>query len=124
MNLAILYEGVLLKKFIIPAYAVEADKDADYPVVVYTLIRSEDSEPPKYLYSLEICVYDEDPSLTLSSTLRINRMLEENKIGFQEVEHLELTQSYRIFDIQINDDIYLEDRGLYSKQIICTLIQV
>ena len=124
MNLAIMYVGDLLKKYNIPAYAVEADKDADYPVVVYTLIRSEDSEPPKYLYSLEICVYDEDPSLTLSSALRINRMLEENKIGFQEVEHLELTQSYRIFDIQINDDIYLEDRGLYSKQIICTLIQV
>ena len=124
MNLAIMYVGDLLKKYNIPAYAVEADKDADYPVVVYTIIRSEDSQPPRYLYSLEICIYDEDPSLTLSCAIKINKMLEENEIGFQEVEHLELTQSYRIFDIQINDDIYLEDRGLYSKQITCTLIQV
>lgn len=124
MNLAIMYVGDLLKKYNIPAYAVEADKDADYPVVVYTIIRSEDSQPPRYLYSLEICIYDEDPSATLSCALRISKMLEENEIGFQEVEHLKLTQSYRIFDIQIGDDIYLEDRGLYSKQIICTLIQV
>ena len=124
MNLAIIYVWDLLKKYNIPAYAVEADKDADYPVVVYTTIQSEDSEPPKYLYSLEICIYDEDASSTLSCALKINKMLTENTLGFQEIEHLNITKSYRIFDIQINDDIYLEDRGLYSKQITCTLIQV
>lgn len=124
MNLAIMYVGDLLKKYNIPAYAVEADKDADYPVVVYTLVQSEDSEPPKYLYTLEICVYDEDASLTLSCALKINKMLTENIIGFQEIEHLDVVQSYRIFNVQVNDDIYLEDRGLYSKQITCTLIQV
>lgn len=124
MNLAIMYVGDLLKKYNIPAYAVEADKDADFPVVVYTLVQSEDSEPPKYLYTLEICVYDEDAGSTLSCALKINRMLTENIIGFQEIEHLDVVQSYRIFNVQVNDDIYLEDRGLYSKQITCTLIQV
>lgn len=124
MNLAINYVGNLLKTHNIQAYAVEADKDASFPVVVYTLTKSEDSQPPKYFYSLEICVYDEDPSFTLATALKINKMLEENVIGFQDIEHLNITKSYRIFDIQINDDIYLEDRGLYSKQITCTLIQV
>lgn len=98
-------------------YNTEAPVEVEPPIIVYSLACTINDGIRKEL-NCEVNIYSHD----LSETLEMSKTIEENLIG--NPLGFDSESSYRIFNIKTNDDIWVESKSVYLKQINFIIIKI